>query len=517
MMLKRGIGLVTLLLTLCAFSQSEWDKQQDQELSQARVLFEYEDWYASMLMLEDLYQVDSSNAEVNYLLGTCYLNQKGYEYKAIPLLEYAHHEGITEAFFELARAYHGEGLFDFALKTFQYYKVREDKNRTNDEVDRYIQITRDAIDQYANPSDVRIENLGSVVNSEHHEYVPLISNDGEILYFTSRRPGGVGNEKDPNDQYFEDIYYAIFSEGHWSSPENMGKGINTNTHDATVGISANGDQMIIYRTNENLTGGDLYITKREDNSWSKPEKLGESINTEYQEPSACLSADGSTIYFSSNRPDGYGGKDIYRVKLLPTGDWSLPMNLGPTVNTKYDEDAPFLSEDGTTLYFASNGHHSIGGYDIFRSYDDGGVWSVPENIGYPVNTVDDDIYFSMAPSGKVGYYSSERADGYGGQDLYKVYLIGEDANLIVVSATITDSTAMGVRAKVTLVDEETRKLEGIYTSNAGSGKFIMIISPETRYQIIIEAEGYHPIVEYTELSIDDDTNQSMNFEMVQIE
>lgn len=504
-----------MMLVTMSVGQGDWGREQEQDLSQARVLFQYEDWYASMLLLEDLHAFDSTNAEVSYLLGTCYLNQKGREKDAIPLLEYAHHQGVTEAFFELARAYHGEAMFDFALKTYQYYKVRDDKERTIEEVDRYIQMTIDAIDQYKDPVDVRIENLGNVINTEYHEYVPLINAEGDMLYFTSRRPGGTGNEKDPNDQYFEDIYYSVNEGGGWQAPQNMGTEINSNTHDATVGISADGDVMIIYRTNENLTGGDLYITYLVNDNWSKPEKLSKEINTEYQEPSACITADGNTIYFSSNRPDGYGGKDLYRVKRLPTGDWSLPMNLGPNVNTRYDEDAPFLLEESGILYFASNGHHTIGGYDIFRSYDDNGVWSVPENLGYPVNTVDDDLYFSIASDGKVGYYSSERVDGHGGQDLYKVYLIGEDANLVVIMGSIVDSeTGEGMRAKVTLVDEETRKLEGVYTSNASSGSFIMIVSPETSYQIIVEAEGYHPVVDYTEISIDESTDQSMTLELV---
>ena len=167
------------------------------------------------------------------------------------------------------------------------------------------------------------------------------------MFFTSRREGGVGNLKDPRDEYFEDVYVSTKNDGQWSEASNVGAPINSETHDATVGISANGNALLIYRTNENLSGGDLYMSELGSiDNWMTPKKLGPRVNSKYQEASASLASDEAVMYFSSNRPGGYGGKDLYMVKRLPIGEWGLPKNMGPNINSEHDEDAPFISSDG---------------------------------------------------------------------------------------------------------------------------------------------------------------------------
>ncbi len=197
-------------------------------------------------------------------------------------------------------------------------------------------------------------------------------------------------------------------------------------------------KMIVYRTNKELTGGDLYFSVFENTNWSNLEKLPEAINSKYAESSASLSEDGNILYFSSDRDGGYGGKDIYRSIRFGNGDWSLPLNLGPTINSKFDDDAPFISADGKSLYFSSKGHKTIGGFDIFKLSlkEDGNSWSLPQNLGYPVNTVKDDIYFVTTEDENKGYYSSSRDGGYGGQDIYRINLIDKNQMVVIVKGQV---------------------------------------------------------------------------------
>jgi hypothetical protein len=172
----------------------------------------------------------------------------------------------------------------------------------------------------------------------------------------------------------------------WSNATNAGIPLNTYVQDATVGLSPDGESMIIYRTAAGLVSGDLFETRKQDGLWQVPALMTDQINSAAHEPSASIAPDGHEIYFTSDRPGGFGGRDLYRIRRLPNGEWSMPLNLGPTVNTPYDEDAPFLHSDGVTLFFSSTGHNTMGGYDIFKTQcidPDMNGWTEPENMGYP--------------------------------------------------------------------------------------------------------------------------------------
>jgi len=250
--------------------------------------------------------------------------------------------------------------------------------------------------------------------------------------------------------------------------------------------------MVIYRTNENLYGGDLYISSNYAGSWTNPVKLTENINSAYQEASASISPDGKLMYISSNRPGGLGGKDIYRVRRLPDGQWSIPENLGPSINTPYDEDAPFIQADGITLYFSSNGLNTMGGYDIFKTkFENDELWSNPKNLGYPINTVKDDIYFVISPDGKTAYYSSDMPGGYGEQDLYKINILFDDERKAIFKGVAKEmGTNEPVKAKITVIDLYTLKIQGIYNTNSENGKFLMVLQPGRNYKLLVESKNY---------------------------
>jgi hypothetical protein len=341
---------------------------------------------------------------------------------------------------------------------------------------------------------VEIINLGSTINSENQESVPVILPNNKGMFFTSRRADNVSSKKDYLDHNFQDIYFTQFQNFQWESPRNLSH-INSALHDASASITSDGSQFVYFKTNSSkVTGGDLYIADCDSNgNISNSRKMSDEINSEYIESSACFSTDGNTLYFSSNRPNGYGGFDLYKSNKLPTGEWGRVINLGPNINTKYNEDAPFLHYDGSTLYFSSNGHLGMGGYDIFYTkMNNDGIWKKPENIGYPINTINHDMYITVLPDERSAYFSSDREGGFGNDDIYKVDILDHESFKKVVKGKINDVTSgKALKTKITVINEEDHNLNGIYTSNPNNGNFIMVIRPMEYYQFIIEAEGFH--------------------------
>ncbi len=493
-MLKRILNILFLLFAAShqIQAQQNYTRLHQDRFDEATLFFQDRDYESALFLFEQLYPIDTSFGLINYYIGASMINIRGKEDLAFPYLRKAVDDDVKEAFFWLGRAYHIRMEFENAIEYYNRYVHFPVKEIPDDEVKRYIAMSVLAEEMVAHPVDIEIENLGPEINTAYPEYVPLVSADQTEIYFTSRRPDCTGGAMDEFGNYYEDIYYAQKINNAWTQAVNVGPPLNTDTHDATVSLTSSGNEMIIYRTNKNLTGGDLYISYHSKTGWAPPVKLTENINSKYQEASAIISPDGETMYLSSNRPGGYGGRDLYRARKLPNGEWSLPENLGPTINTAYDEDAPFIHEDGTTLYFSSNGQATMGGYDIFETkLDKNGFWSIPRNMGYPLNTVKDDIYFVMSPDGKTGYYSSAMKGGYGQQDIYRINILYDKTNIVVVKGKTVDlMTQEPVKCRITVIDQYKREIHGIYLSNTTTGKFILILQPDRDYKIIIEANGY---------------------------
>jgi len=269
-----------------------------------------------------------------------------------------------------------------------------------------------------------IVNMGSIINTNDPEYSPVISLDGSAVYFTTRRLRKDGSNADIIDesvnQHLEDIYvsYKDF-EGNWTEPILM-EFCKPDRNEATVAVSRDERSVFTYIGEGNA--GNIYTSSFLGNKYGNLEKVDiPGINSDYWEPHINVSPDGKTIYFVSNRPGGYGGRDIYEIIKMPDGSWSAPKNLGPMVNTEFDEDAPFLAVDNKTLYFSSNGEKSMGGFDVFMTKKDNqGNWQEPVNVGSPLNTPGDDIYYTTTMDGLTGYISSFRKGGYGEKDIYQV-------------------------------------------------------------------------------------------------
>jgi len=498
------IGTIWLLLFYLTgvsdtAAQVIYSKEQKKLKKEADYYFKYGDYFNAQNIYDSLYQSDSISAELNFRLGVCVLVTDDNKSKSTKYFKAASDGGYREAHFYLANWYHLQNDFDPSIELYQKYKSGDGKKSIDDsEIDRRIAMSARAQEMMSNPVDVRIENIGPVINSEYPEYVPLISADESVLIFTSRRKDGTGGKLDPYGKYFEDIYISRKENDEWLPPVSISANINTDGYDACVGLSADGSTLITYKNNESLTGGDLYWSTLYGDEWQEPVKYDPSINSEYTEPSASLSADRNVLYFSSNRPGGYGGLDLYRVVRFPNGRWSLPSNLGATINTEYDDDAPFIHPDNVTLYFSSQGHTTMGGYDIFKSelvgngtdsYKD---WSKPVNLGYPINTTGDDIYFVLSADGKRGYYSSRQASGYGDQDIYVMHMPHELKELTIIKGTVTsaDSLAKPLKARIVLRNYETKKMEALYHTYSKTGKYMIIIPPDKKFRMSVEVLGY---------------------------
>jgi len=483
------IGLLILPITLPAQSKS-YKKDQKRIWSEANYFYEAEDYEMALTLYANIYLMDEDYDVINFRIGKCYFNIPGEKKKAIPYFQKAKAAGYTEAYFWLGRAYHIEEQFSQEKKHYQIYKRKEDKLIATKEVERYVDIARRAESAVNNPVFVKIDNLGSSINTEYSEVIPFVTGDESKLVFSSKRPNSYGVDE-VNNKNGSDVYIADKDGQNWVNAHKIGFEINTEMNDLVVGMNDLGTILLVNRTRRGMDFGNLFLCENKAGKWQTPVLLSEDINSQHKESSACITADGKLIYFSSNRPGGFGGKDIWKVNQLPTGKWAKPFNIGGPVNSPYDEEAPFISPDGQTLYFSSNGHKTIGGYDICSAKSRGdGSWENPDNLGFPINSVDDDIYFSVGENDKTAYYSGFGEDSYGGSDIYEVQLLYKENFLTPVKFMVKDPiTQEPIDAMITLYVEGTGEVFGDYLPN-DKGEFLFVVKPEMKFDMEISAEGF---------------------------
>lgn len=492
--MKRSIQLLLTIIVLPALviGQSKaYKKDQKRVWSEANYFYELEDYKMALKLYSDIYLFDEDYSEINFRIGVCYFNIQGEKKNSTIYFEKAKLAGNTEAYFWLGKAYHIEEKFSLAKKNYQIYKRKTEKLVVENEVERHIDISRRAESALQHPKFVRIENLGSSVNTKYQETLPFVTADESKLVFASQRPESSQTEISGNSDLNNVIYTANKDGDNWMNVQKFGLEDVDNMNDVVVGMNDNGNIILINRTKRGMNYGDLYLCEYKNNKWNSPVLLSASINSEHKESSACITAEGNLIYFTSNRPGGLGGKDIWKVKKLPTEEWAKPVNVGGPINSPYDEEAPFISPDGKTLYFSSNGHSTMGGYDIFEAESRGdGSWKKPENMGFPINTVDDDIYFTVGENDQTAYYSSFRDDSYGGSDIYQVSLLYKEDYMTPVKLVVKDpKTKKPLNAIITLYFTETGEVYGDYLPNE-KGEFLLTVKPDVQFDMEISAEGF---------------------------
>ena len=494
---------IVIIAWLCSYTllvaqNSSVNKELKKLLKEAQFYLDAEDYFNSYLSYKKVLRINWKHEVAGVNSAFCILKLNYHQDSAIWLTNNLSVSALPDANYFLAKIHHQQKQFDAAILKLENYLKTEPKKRLipANEITYFLDQCKSAKILISKPHSVIINNMGATINSIYDDYVPVIMPDESALYFTSKRKGSSNNKKNGDNSYFEDVYVSTQVNGQWKKAENVGFPINSNNNDACVALSGDGLNMIIYRTSEkDQSSGHLYTTHFGNYGHWEPLKLiGPEINSPYTETSACFSKDSNEIYFSSNRPGGFGGKDIYRVRKFPNGKWAVPYNLGAGVNTAYDDDAPFIHPDGVTLYFSSKGHNSMGNYDVFKSVfnTETSQYSKAENLGYPINDIENDIFFVLSVDGQRGYYSSVKSETFGGSDIYQIDTRFTENDLVVKQCYIYLNNKAG-RAQITLSDLESNEMLGNYMSNSSTGKFIMVVNPFKSYRLTIEEDGFETL------------------------
>jgi len=396
----------------------------------AKKFFDNRNYPSAIKVYMLLLKKDPKNVEYNHKIAQSYLLSNSIKAKAIPHLELIiKQEKYPDAvLLDLGKAYQYANRFDDAIRTYNKYKTKIKDKKEIEMVEHLTEQCHNGAELVKHALNVKFENLGKNVNSEFPDYCPFVSADETNLLFTSRRKSPTALQPEFDGFYSSDIFVLSGNgkDGKWNKAQSIGNLVNTNLDEEAVDISDDGTTLLFYidhNVGNNEEWGDIWIARRLNNKaqWLKPERLTEAINSGFETSGSYFkdpATENESIYFSSSRGStsaspNYGETDIYVTRKLPTGLWSEPQNLGTNINTKQKEEFPRLSEDGKILYFASQGHSSMGGFDIFKSlWDDvAQSWSPPKNLGYPINTTDDNYNISFTSGGRIAYLSAMREGG----------------------------------------------------------------------------------------------------------
>lgn len=496
----KHVGLVVLLfISSYTYTQNLSKSEERRTLKKARKSLQKEDYPNAKKLYSKLVNHNPKAANYSYENGLSYFFSNKDKEKSIPLFESSitnmADDTIPEAFFYLGRAYHLNQEFEKSTNNFNSFIpfIDTDSKYGQDllkQVEFYKQLNKKGKDFIATKDpNIKITNVGNKVNTSDREYAPVLYDDAFI--FTSRRFNN-SNKKAIDLLPYEDIYLAKKIDNTWQLinekqeikkylPEN----INIKKHNASVSYAKNGTQLFAYKEDK------LWYSNKENENWSELKEFDKIINSSlYNVPSITVSSDGNTIFFVTTKKDGIGGKDIYTSK-FSNNQWSTPEILSTTINTPLDEDAPYLSDDGKTLYFASKGFDGLGGYDIYKSELVNGEWTPSIHMGIPINSPSDDIYFSIDKEEESGFLASNRIGTFGSLDIFSFSLSCPNIkNTQLRGLVYNKNSIQPLNAKLSLVDTENNKLVKEVVTVPSTGKFLLIAQPEKNYDLTIEADGF---------------------------
>jgi len=424
----RQVLILSLLLMTSFIS---WTQKEDDNLKEyfldAEFFLAQEQYVDALYDYMELYNGGyQDNANINYRIGICYLHIPGQKEKSIPYLlesiknikndnrdsEFREARAPMDAYLYLGNAYRINNMLDKAIEAYgNYKKFLPSSDKTGlSYINNEIEACSAAKEYLSNPVEIRKTNLGEPINGNSSNLKAVISGDGNTLLYMNELP------------FYDAVYYSVLKDGAWTEPLNITPQIQSDGDQYVTSVSYDG--TVLYLTREDNFNSDIYLSHLKDGLWQKSEPVSKNINSKYWESHASISKDGKTLYLASNHKGGFGGTDIYKSILDETDEWSVPVNLGSVINTPLNEDTPFITEDGKQLYFSSQGHRNMGGYDIYKStLDENGQWSKPENLGYPINTTDDDLFYYPLDNGKAGYLSFYDPKGFGKEDIFKIQII----------------------------------------------------------------------------------------------
>ena len=485
------LSITTISHTQAQYNPDKVNKKAAQSYSKALELAQNDDFKGGIEALKQAVHLDPGFADAWLSMAGMYGELKDYQ-GAIDNYEKA--RAIDSNYFKDYNLPYsinlaGKGDFSKALQAVGTFLTVTNLNETSRKAGEYRERTyRFALDYAAAHPQTGYKfeplNLGDSINTSVSEYYPTLTIDGNTLIYTRR----VNN-------FNEDFYESNRINGGWTKARSLPGNINTNQNEGAQNISQDGQWLIFTGCNfpEGHGSCDLYISYLTPDGWSTPENMGDSINTEAWESAPSLSPDKRDLYFSSRQPDGFGGSDIYVSHRLLNGHWSAAENLGPTINTIGDEGTPFIHADNQSLYFTSNGHPGYGGDDLFVvRKGPKGTWSKPENLGYPINTIENEGSLVIAANGKTAYYASDRADSRGGLDIYS-FELREDirpAQTLWVKGKVFDrQTHKGLPSSVLLTDLSTQEvISNLQTDETGN--YLITLPKGKDYAFNVKRKGY---------------------------
>ena len=521
-MVKYNYLHVILLFILLGASPSRGQntiKTKEEQEIEAYAALNAQDYPKAYALFDKLYGKYPSQLDYEEKLGICCLYYPERKNRAIELFTDLRAKNKKSTFIEysLGRAYHLNYKFDEALAILEPLVTRLASSKKDEDkaivTDANLGILNCKNGKYLIQNKViaDIKNIGAPVNTEDYEYVPIITADESIMYFTYRGKRSLGGKQsyklgkqgfellpDSEGTYTEDIFFSVKNpDGSYAPPKPI-ETINTKGYEAAIAISPDGQNLFTFASS-GADSGDIFMSKLNGETWEAPQRLNSNINTErYWEGSCSISADGRYLYFASERPGGLGGRDIW-VSEKVDSDWGPAVNLGSKINTPYDEDAPFIHPDGLNLFFSSKGHMSIGGYDIMFSVKKDNDWTDPKSMGIPLNTTEDDSYYVINAKGDRGFFSSNRAGsgGFGNYDIYTVTpgILGDKPIVAVLKGAVNgDDKPVEAKIEVTRKEDQQGKSASYY-ANKSTGKYLMALTPGANYHFKVMAEGFETLEE----------------------
>lgn len=498
--LYRSLILFVLLISISGSILSQEKVNTKEFFVEAESYFLFEEYSDALPLYQRILRVEKENFNVMYKVGVCYLNDPYQKEKSIKYLldaskninpdyktnTYKEKLAPPETNYYLGLAYRINGNISKALDYYKLFERSVDPEIFDvDVVKIEIEACKRASKTMKTPVYFSKDNVGNNLNTRFSESNAVISGDGQTIIFNRAL------------QFYDAVFISTKNtNGKWGMPYNLTPDFGLDGNSYCTGISYDGDEILVYRSDN--FDGNIYSSKKVNDKWQPLEKLGPLINTKYWESHASLSPDGKTLYFTSNRRGGYGGLDIFRSERLTDGKWGEPVNLGPVVNSELNDNTPFLSPDGKKLYFSSVGHSSIGGYDIFVStLNNRGKWTTPRNMGYPLNTTDDDLFYcpqdNTSVSGVQTLYDPSTTFG-----LSDIYLVNVYNEIIPRTYTVKGQINTPVQelveeqpVKITLVDKESGKIvQEIDADEAGA---FSMVANQGEYSLLIDGEGIKPV------------------------
>jgi outer membrane protein OmpA-like peptidoglycan-associated protein len=501
--------LIILSVSFCPSLKAQIWLSNDDIYKQAEEFLNAEDYEEALPLYLLLEKKDYKSANVFYKIGLCYLNTRGKKEKAIPYLEVAiknassvYNNTLQEtkaplkALLMLGVAYRINNEPDKAIEIFEILKDSIDISNTEMQtiIDLHIKRCENAIVLKSFSGKATKERLPDIINDDYPNYNPVLTNHETLLYYME----GL--------KFYDAIMRSRFVDGQWQAPQNITPDLGCDGDYYLVGASADGSKLLL-NFYETLKAGEIFMVEKNEKGWSPLKRLNDNINTKYDEKHASLSSDGKTLYFTSNRPGGFGGQDIYLSKLGENNDWGQAVNLGPAINTPYNEESPFISYSDSILYFSSQGHLNIGGYDVFYSVrKNDGEWNQPINMGSPVSTADDDLFYFPMENGLHGLMS-RLEDSSNTYDIYRYqYISFPNTPRYRLRGNVNDSSSLGYDNYMVLVTD-LNTLDTIQKVHPDNKGYYSLLLPDGKFSVLLSKDS--KIVSKADISLNNEFSETI--------